>query len=291
MILVTGATGHLGKATVDFLLKKTAPSNIAVLVRDSTKAADFRAKGVEVRQGDYSDYDSLVKAFTGVDKLYFVSGTDLANRSKQHENVVNAAKAAGVKHVVYTSFQRKNETETSPIAFVAKSHLDTEKLLKVADLPYTILKHAVYMDMLPIFIGDQVLETGVIFQPAGDGKASFALRADMAAAAANILTSEGHENKTYDISGKTAYSFGDIAQIISRITGKQITYVSPSLEEFQQALTKVGVPAEYIGLFAGFSEGIKQGEFDLTDATLERLLDRKPATLEEYLNSVYFSGN
>jgi NAD(P)H dehydrogenase (quinone) len=291
MILVTGATGHLGKAAVDFLLKKTAPSNVAVLVRDSSKASDFKAKGVEVRQGDYSDYGSLVKAFTGVDKLYFVSGTDLINRTKQHENVVNAAKAAGVKHVVYTSFQRKNETETSPIALVAKSHLDTEKLLKAASLPYTILKHTIYMEMLPMFIGDQVLETGVIFQPAGDGKAAYALRADMAEAAANILTTEGHENKIYDISGKTAYSYGDIAEIISRLTGKPITYVSPSQEEFQQALTKIGVPAEYIGLFAGFSEGIKQGEFDLPDSTLEKLLDKKPATLEEYLKSVYFSGN
>lgn len=117
-ILVTGATGGLGSAVVNFLLEKTAASNIAVLVRDSAKVEALKEKGVSIVVGDYSDIDSLIAAFQGIDKLYFVSGSDIQHRLLQQENVVKAAVAAGVKHVVYTSFQRKNETATSPIAFV-----------------------------------------------------------------------------------------------------------------------------------------------------------------------------
>jgi NAD(P)H dehydrogenase (quinone) len=109
MILVTGATGGLGSATIDFLLEKTAPANIAALVRNPEKAADLRAKGIEIRVGDYNDTASLVAAFTGVDKLYFVSGSDVATRTAQHQNVVQAAQQAGVGHIVYSSFDRKTE--------------------------------------------------------------------------------------------------------------------------------------------------------------------------------------
>lgn len=287
MILVTGATGPLGKAVVEFLLKKIPASNIAVLVRDPAKAEDLKARGIDVRQGDYSDYNSLVKAFTGIDKLYFVSGNDVVNRSAQQANVVKAAQQTGVKHVLYTSFQRKNETETSPIALVAKAHVETEKALQTGSIPYTILKHTIYADMLPIFIGEKVLESGVIFQPAGEGKVAFALRADMAEAAANILTGKGHENKVYEISGNEAWSYGEIAAVISEVSGKPVSYVSPTQEVFRQELSKAGVPEQYIGLFAGFAEGIRQNEFDRTDSTLEKLLGRKPTSVREYLKNVY----
>ncbi len=287
MILVTGATGHLGKATAQYLLQKTASSNIAVLVRDVAKAADVAAQGVDVREGDYNDVASLVKAFTGIDKLFFVSGNDVQHRLGQQANVVAAAKTAGVKHIVYTSFQRKNETETSPIFFIAKSHLNTEALLKDSGITYTILKHGLYMDILPMFIGDKVLETGTIFQPAGTGRAAFTLRADMAEAAANILITSGHDNKSYDISGGTPYSYQEVADGISEITGKKIAYVSPTQEVFHQELSKAGVPSEYIGMFGAFNEAIKQGEFDMEDTTLEKLLGRKSTPLKDYLKTVY----
>lgn len=287
MILVTGATGHLGKATIEFLLKKGVPAgNIAALVRDENKAADLKAKGIEIRIGDYDNYDSLVKAFTGVDKLLLVSGNDIVNRGTQQANAVKAAKEAGVKHILYTSFDRKNETDSSPIYFVAKSHIDTENLVKESGIPYTLFRNTLYMDFIPMFIGDKVLETGV-YWPSGDGQLAAVLREEMAEAIANVLATEGHENKEYLIGNTEAVSFGEVASLISKASGKEVAYTSPSQDEYKATLTSAGVPAEYIGMFAGFAEAIKQGEFDTTTTELEKLLGRKPTTAANYLQSVY----
>ncbi|HEY4208581.1 MAG TPA: SDR family oxidoreductase [Puia sp.] len=287
MILVTGATGPLGSAIVSSLLKTTPASSIAVLVRDAAKVKDLAARGVEIRVGEYDKYDSLIKAFTGIDQLLFVSGNDVVNRSAQQANVVAAAKQAGVRQVVYTSFQRKNETASSPIAFVAKAHLETEEALKASGMTYTILNHNIYADMIPIFIGGKVLEAGTIFLPAGNGKVAYALRTDMAEAAANILSGKGHENKTYEITGSAALSYGEIAEIISEVSGKKISYVSPTQEVFREEMTKAGVPDHYIGLFAGFSEAARQKEFDHVDPMLEKLLGRRPVSVREYLKGIY----
>ena len=143
------------------------------------------------------------------------------------------------------------------------------------------------MDMLPLFIGDKVLETGVIYQPAGEGKAAFTLREDMAEVAAHILTTDGHENKEYDITAHKAYSYYDIATIISNISGKTIHYSSPSVEEFNITLAGAGVPEMYIGLFAGFSQAISQGELNNTNSVIEELTGRKATSVEEYLRKVY----
>ena len=286
-ILITGVTGLLGRIVLDKLLNKVPASSVKVLVRDEAKAAPFRELGVEVAIGSYDDKTSLVNAFKDVDKLYFVSGSDTAKRGQQHENVVAAAVEAKVGHVVYTSFQRKNETETSPIHFVASTHLLTERLLQSSGLKYTILKHGIYTEMIPIFIGDRVLETGVIFQPAGEGKTAFILRSDLAEAGVAVLTGQGHENRSYELTGPAAVSFEEIAAKISAVTGKNVSYVSPAPEVFTAELTKAGVPAEYIGLFAGFSGATKEGEFASISTDLEKLTGRKGGSVEAFLEQVY----
>ncbi|MGE8428704.1 MAG: SDR family oxidoreductase [Sphingobacterium sp.] len=289
MILITGATGNYGKATIDFLLKKGIPANnISALVRDEAKAEDLKAKGINLRIGDYDNYSSLVEAFKGVEKLLLVSSSDLSNRTQQHENAVNAAKEAGVKHIFYTSSERKNETETSPIYFLGKSHFETDKLIKNSGLAYTIFRNNLYLEALPMFFGEQVLETG-IFLPAGETKGAFASRNDMTEATANVLTGEGHENKEYFFSNAENVSLEEIANDISEIVGKQINYVSPPQDVYVDALTKANVPAEYIGMFSGFAEAIKQGEFTSEKTDLENLLGRKPTTVKEYLSTVYGS--
>ncbi|MEL1240193.1 SDR family oxidoreductase [Flavobacterium flavipallidum] len=286
-ILVTGATGHFGKATIEFLINKgTDAKNIYALVRDATKADDLSAKGVNLKIGDYNDYESLVSAFQGIDKLVLVSGTDLANRSAQQLNAVKAAKEAGVKHIVYTSFERKNETETSPIAFLAQSHIDTDNAIKASGLTYTILRNNLYLDVLPMFLGEKVLENGIYF-PAGEGKAAYVSRNDLAEAAANILISEGHENKEYATNNIENYSFQDVAETLSQITNKNISYFSPASEEYAEVLKNAEVPAEYIGMFVGFGAAIEQGEFNADKSDLENLLGRRPLSLNEFLEQVY----
>jgi NAD(P)H dehydrogenase (quinone) len=285
-ILVTGATGGLGKAVVENLLQTVSPGDIAVLVRDPAKAADLQAQGVAVKQGDYNDYASLVAAFQGVDKLFLVSSNDVPNRVPQHTNAVQAAKEAGVQHVVYTSFQRKTEDGSSAAWPIAEAHLATEKLLKESGLTYTILKNALYLDVLPLFLGP-VLDTNTIYLPAGEGKVPYASRADMGAAGATVLTGSGHENQSYEISSDKSYSFHDIAKILSDLSGKTIQYVSPDAEAFGSALAAAGVPAEAIQMTAGFCVAIAQGEFDFPGTDLEKLLGRKPETAEQFLKAAY----
>ncbi|RZT96052.1 NAD(P)H dehydrogenase (quinone) [Ancylomarina subtilis] len=286
-ILITGASGQLGKSVIKHLLNKVEAKNLAVLVRNEEKASDLKPLGIDVRIGDYTNYESLLTAFKGIDKLYFISGSDFEGRSKQHENVVNAAKEVGVKHVVYTSFMRKDESSASPISFVVADHIETEIWLQESGMNYTFLRHNLYMDMLPLFMGENVLKTGVIYQPAGNGKVAFTLREDMAEVASHILTSKGHENKTYDITSDKAYSYNDIASILTDITGKTIAYSSPSVEEFNKTMTEAGVPEMYISLFAGFAQAMEQGELDHCNSVMEQLIGRKATSMADYLREVY----
>lgn len=287
MILITGANGHFGKATIEALLKKGTDKNqIAGLVRKEANAAELKALGVNVRIGDYNDHNSLLEAFKNIDKLVLVSGTELPNRAAQQASAVQAAKAAGVKHILYTSVDRKNDKEDSSISFILSSHMATEKAIKESGLTYTILRNNVYLDLLPAFLGEKVLETG-IFLPAGEGRVGFALRSEMAEATANILSTKGHENKEYNISGKHSISFTEVAKILTAITGKTIPYHSPDPKTYIETLTQAGVPTEYAEVFGGFAAAAQQGELSAGNTDLETLLGRKPTSAEEFLKQTY----
>lgn len=286
-ILITGATGKLGSAVVSELVEKQGAENVAVLVRDLAKAGSLKEKGVELVQGDYIDYQSLVNAFRGVDKLYFVSSNDLTNRSLQHENVVKAATEAKVGHIIYTSFQRKTDDASSPIAFIAESHILAEKLIRESGLTYTIMKHGLYADILPVFMGDQVLNTGVIFLPAGEGRGAFTSRSDIASAGVAVLTTDGHDNKSYEISVPESVTLNEIAAILTELSGKPVHYAAPDAAAFKAAMEQAGVPAGGIMMMASFSAAIAQGEFDFPDTTLERLIGRKPQNLREFVKKFY----
>jgi NAD(P)H dehydrogenase (quinone) len=291
MILVTGASGHFGKATIQFLLQRGIPaSEVVALVRNENQASDFTEQGVGIAIGDYDDYTSLVKAFKEIDKLLFVSGNDIGKRLAQHENVIKAAKEAGVKHIVYTSFQRKNESDTSPLWVVAQSHIQTENWLKESGIGYTILKNNLYMDFLPGFIGEKVLETGSIYVPAGDGKISAVLRSEMAEAAATILASAITPTSVYEFTNTEAASYDEIGATIAAVTGKAIRYISPSADEYVSTLKQYGLPGEVIGIFAGFAEAQAQGELDTTSTDLTTLLGRKPVSVVDFIREYYTSS-
>jgi NAD(P)H dehydrogenase (quinone) len=285
-ILVTGATGGLGKAVVETLLQTVPPASLAALARDPAKAAGLQAQGVAIVPGDYADYASLVAAFAGVDKLYFVATSSMTDRIAQHENVVKAAVEAKVGHIFYTSFQRKTEDGSSPVAFIEEAHLATEKLLQQSGLPYTILKHALYLDVFPGFFGP-VLETGTIYLPAENGRGAYASRHDLAVAGAALLTGTGHENKTYELAGSTTYSLADMAQALSTLTGTPVHYVSPAPAEFTAQLAQAGVPAEASQMAAALMAAIAQGEFDFPDPMLAQLLGRRPESPTEFLKAAY----
>jgi NAD(P)H dehydrogenase (quinone) len=288
MILVTGATGEYGKLVIQSLLEKGVdPTSISALVRNTEKAKNLSDKGIILKTGNYDDLESLIQAFKGVEKLLFVSGSEIESREQQHKNIVEAAKKTQVKHIIYTSFIRNTPVEESAINFLQDTHLKTENWIKESGLRYTILQHALYMDMLPMFIGEKAIENGSILQPAKLGKSSSVLRADLAEAAAIVLTSNGHENKTYALSNPEAHTYEDLAQIISRTTGQTINYVSPTPEEYNSIMKSAGVPQEYIGLFTAFSVAQANGELELNDPTLEKLLNRKPTSPETYLGQVY----
>lgn len=288
MILVTGATGQLGRATIDFLLKKVPANQISALVRDENKALDLKEKGIDVRVGNYHDYESLVKAFAGIEKLLLVSSSDFNDRLQQQLNAVNAAKEAGVKYIAYTSFGIKS-WENSAIQFVIDDHFKTSEKIKESGLKYTLLNNTLYSDVLPMFLGQNVLETGV-FLPAGEGKVPFANRLDMSEATANVLIdSVSHENKEYLISSNRLYSISDVATYLSELSGKTINYIDADEKVFVETLTNAGVPQEYVGLTTSFAKAIKNKEFELYDNTLATLLGREETSLKDYLKSAFFS--
>lgn len=285
MILVTGATGNLGTATVQFLLKKVPADQVAVLVRDEHKAADLKALGVDVRIGNYHDKDSLVKAFSGVEKLLLISSSDLEDRLGQQQRVVDAAKEAGVKHIHYTGVSMQNLEQSALKPFMGV-HFDTEKHILDSGLTYTFLRDNLYADVLPLFVGEQVFETGIHF-PAGNGRVPYSLRTEMAEAFANVLSTAGHENKTYEISNVESYSYQDIADALSAHSGKTVTYTDVSAADFSNALTEAGVPEAAIGFSLGFATATKDGDFDIPNTHLEELLGRKPSSLNQFVATLF----
>ena len=286
-ILVTGATGQLGSYLINKLLEKVSPEEITALVRDENKAEALKNKGVQIVVGNYADYASLVKAFKGIDKLYFISSSEMMNRIEQHENVVQAAVEAKVGHIFYTSVQRKSEDGSSPSAIITNDHVKTDEIIKQSELTYTILRHGLYSDILPMFIGDKVIETGTIFLPAADGKAAFASRKDMAEAGAILLTTNGHENKTYEISSVDSLSFHDIAGILSELSANSIQYISPSPEQYVDQLRSYDVPEQMIQGASNLCVGIAQAEFDFPSNDLQNILGRKLETVKEFLKVAY----
>lgn len=280
MIAITGASGHLGKATLDYLVTQTNPDALVAIVRDPAKVADLTAKGVQVRQADYADSQSLLEGLAGVDKLLLISSSALgAERVSQHANVIQAAKQAGVAHLFYTS-----APNPSPKALFtpAIDHFETEKLIKESGLTYTIFRNNLYLDILPMVIGNAT-QSGQLFYPAGEGKVSFALRADMAEGIANALSSNGHENKIYDIGASTAWSFRDIAAALSQ-SGKAVAYVDMPIPAYAAELQK-HLPSEAVSVYVGMAEGLQQNAFNQPDPTLENLLQRQPVSLEAYLKN------
>lgn len=284
MILVTGATGHLGTATIEHLLKNTKADKVVALARNEEKAKSLRDKGVQVRIGDFDDTASLDKAMQGIEKVLLISTVD-HHRLQQHKHVVDAARKAGVRHIVYTGVAIR-DVSTSSIKDLMESHFQTEDYIRESGLTFTLLRNTLYTDVIPFYVGTHVFETG-IYYPAGTGTVPFALRSEMGEATANVLLQDGHENKTYSITGNTLYSFGTIASELSALSGKAVAYTEADATDYVNRLKQSGAPEFVAFLMGGFGADIKNKQFEIVSKDLENLLGRKPASLKEGLKAIY----
>ena len=284
MMLVTGATGQLGTAVVQTLLRKTSADRIAALVRDEGKAADLKDAGVDVRVGTYDDPASLENAMQGVDKVLLIAGTDEERRVEQHQNVIDAAKKAGVGCLAYTSRTLKDLTTMANK--LMEGHFRTEDAVKASGLTYTIFRNVLYMDAVPQFVGQNVFDTGINL-PTGQGSVPFALRSEMGEAIANALLEDSCDNRTYHLTGSKSYSYGDVAATLTKLSGREVTYTPVETAAFGAQLKGRGLPDMMVARITGFLTDIKNGQEDEVSSDLETLLGRKPATLEEGLKTLY----
>jgi NAD(P)H dehydrogenase (quinone) len=284
MILVTGATGHLGSAAVSHLLKNTSAGNIVTFARDENKASILRGKGVEVRIGTYDDISSLDLAMQGIEKVLLISGNG-PTRLQQHKNVVAAAKKAGVRHIIFTTIALK-DMKTAALRPLMEDLYQAEDYIKQSGLTYTILRNTLYTGATPLFGGEKVIKTGINL-PTGNGKVPFALRREMGEAAANALLQNGHENQTYQITGSNLYSYTDVANALSTLSEKTVMYTDADPNTFPARLKEFGLPDIVVLLVTTFSEDVKNHQFEIVTKDMENLLGRKPASLKEGLKEVF----
>jgi NAD(P)H dehydrogenase (quinone) len=286
MILVTGATGHLGSATINFLLKKLPASQIVAFIRDENKAADLIAKGVTIRVGHYDDNASLDAAMPGIETALLIAGTntDEGQRLEQHQNVVNAAKKAGVYRIAYTS--RALADRSTLVNKLMEGHFQTEDYIRASGMTYTLFQNILYMDAIAQFVGPAVFEQG-IYLPAGAGKVAYALRTDMGEAMANALAAGGNEDKVYKLTGNAAYSFADVAAALTELSGKPVNYTAAEKSVFEAGMKGRGLPDDLIQRITDFTIDIANGQESEVSHDMENLLGRKPTPLKDGLKTIF----
>jgi NAD(P)H dehydrogenase (quinone) len=284
-ILVTGASGYVGRKTLLHLLKKKPASQLVGLVRDPAKAKDLAELGIALRQGDYLDLDSLTRSFGDVEKVMLVSTHAFTDRNTAHANVIDAAVKVGVRHLVFMPIIRK-EHSSFKMKEITEEDLFTEEKLRSSGLTYTLAKHPPFLDVLATYVGKNAHETGVRV-PAGKGKFTAATRDDLAAAHAAILTGSGHENKSYSLTGDPAISFSDIATILSEVSGTKVPYTPVSDEEYIKIKLAEGWPAFVVQFALKWVQGMNAGEWAEQTNDLEKLIGRKPRTPKEFFRDDY----
>ncbi|NOK13447.1 SDR family oxidoreductase [Corallococcus exercitus] len=278
MIVVTGATGRLGRFVIEGLLKKVPANQVAAVARNPDKARDWSARGVQVRKADYSHPETWDGVFSKGDTVLLISSSEVGQRRKQHQTVVDAAAKAGVKLLAYTSILH---ADTSRIV-LAPEHLDTEKAIRASGLPFVFLRHSWYLENYTE-AATRTLEQGVLRGCAKDGRVAPATRQDYADAAVAVLTGTGHENQVYELAGDTGFTLAEYAAELSRQSGRTVTYQDLPPADFSAALQQAGLPKGYADVLANADEGLARGDLNDTGRTLSRLIGHSTKTLAESL--------
>ncbi|MFI1149202.1 SDR family oxidoreductase [Streptomyces sp. NPDC020817] len=268
-IVVTGATGALGRLVVEELLKQVPAERVAVVVRSEEKAADLAARGVEVRVADYDLPETLAGAFRSGDRVLLISGNEVGRRVPQHLAVIAAAQTAGVAQLAYTGILGGPEADFD----LAAEHKVTEQAILDSGLPHTFLRNGWYHENYTGHLGT-VLEHGAVVGSAGGGRIASAARADYAAAAAAVLTGEGHLNRVYELSGDSAWSLAEYAAEVAAQTGRQVAYSEVPAEAHLSILTGAGVPEGFAAILVDVDAAISRGRLAHTGGDLSRLIGR-----------------
>jgi NAD(P)H dehydrogenase (quinone) len=275
MITITGATGQLGTLVVEGLLEKIPANQIIAAVRTPEKAKAFADKGVQVREADYAHPETLKAAFAGATKVLLISGNELGQRLQQHQAVIDAAKAAGVGLLAYTSLLR---ADTSKLALAAE-HLATEQYLRASGIPFSFLRNGWYFENLGAGIAP-ALQQGAFVGASKDGRFASATRGEYADAAVTVLAGEGHDNSVYELAGDAPFTRAALAAEVSKQTGKTIGYHDLPEAEYEKILATF-LPADLARILADADAKAAEGELDDDSHTLSRLIGRKTTSLAE----------
>jgi NAD(P)H dehydrogenase (quinone) len=275
MIVITGATGQLGRLVIASLLKRVPAARLVAVVRNVEKASDIAAMGVQVRFADYNHPASWSTALHGASKLLLISSNEIGQRTQQHKTVIDAAERAGVKLLAYTSVLN---ADTSGLG-LAGEHRETEANIHASGLPYVFLRNGWYTENYTMGI-PAALSLGAVYGCAGDGRISSAARADYAEAAAEVVTSNNQAGKIYELAGDTSYTLSELAAEISRLSGQVINYINLPETEYKKALLAAGLPEHLAELLANSDMGASKGALFDDGRQLSKLIGRPTSTLE-----------
>lgn len=281
MIAITGATGQLGQHVIESLLKTVPASQIVAIVRNPAKATALSQQGITVRQADYSAEAAFTTALQGIDKLLLISSSEVGQRAPQHRNVINAAKAAHVKFIAYTSLLH---ADTSPLG-LADEHVATEQMLAESGIAYALLRNGWYTENY-LASAPAALEHGVFIGAADEGKIASATRADYAAAAARVISEDGHAGKTYELAGDAGWTLSQLAAELAKQSGKKVVYQNLSEADFAAALKGVGLPAGLADMLADSDTGASKGGLFDDSHTLSKLIGRPTTSLADSVKGI-----
>ncbi len=279
-LVITGASGHLGRRTAELLLDQVEPTKVVLVSRRPGELADLAARGAETRRGDFDDPASLDEAFAGGERLLIISTDAIGQRVPQHANAIDAAKRAGVRAVAYTSFP--NPSAANPSA-VSADHRETEALLTASGLEWTLLRNALYSEYR-IPEAQAALASGTFHHNQGDGRSAYVSREDCAAVAAAWLAGGSeHAGRTYDVTGPELLSADDLARTYAAAGGSPVTAANVDDDAFIAGIQGAGLPPEVAGLLASFGAAIRGGHLDQAPNTVEELTGRPPRPVSDVL--------
>jgi NAD(P)H dehydrogenase (quinone) len=279
-VIVTGAAGRLGRLVTQHLLERLAPEQLVLVTRRPEALREVRARGADVRFGDFDDPPSLVEAFAGGERMLLISTDALGRRVAQHRAAIDAAATAGIRHVVFTS--AVNPVAASPIGVIASELGKTETLLQGSGMEWTMLRFGNFAELV-LPPAATAVQNGRIVTNNGRGRIVFISRRDCAEAAAVTLTTDGHAGRTYEISGSEALSTNDLADLYGDLSGRPVKVLNLSDTGLMAVLVGIGTPVPAARRITAFGRAVRRGYFDVVDPAFERLTGRSPVALREVL--------